>query len=54
MWLVEKIEELHATYSPDFHLFRAMVHFLRGKTFNKIEEVITVEAFFASKSAECY
>ena len=47
----EKIEELvgiellpHPAYSPDlapsdYHLFRSMAHFLRGKRFNNAEEV---------------
>jgi histone-lysine N-methyltransferase SETMAR len=64
---LEKIQELggiellpHPAYSPDlapsdYHLFRSMAHFLRGRQFNKVNDI---EAgcleFFASKSKEWY
>ena len=47
----EKIKELdsvellpHSAYSPDlapldYHLFRAMAHFLKGRTFSNVDEV---------------
>lgn len=63
----EKISELpgievlpHPAYSPDlapsdYHLFRSMAHFLRGRTFDSLEEVENgCREFFASKPAEWY
>ena len=63
----EKIKELdaiellpHPAYSPDlapsdYHLFRSMAHFLRGRSFDSVEQV---EAgclqFFKSKDKEWY
>lgn len=50
----------HPAYSPDlapsdYHLFRAMAHFLRGRTFDNLKEVDAgVQEFFASKSPEWY
>lgn len=61
-----KIRELgwdrvdHPPYSPDlapsdFHLFRSLEHFLRGKQFESFEEVSeAVEEFFGSKDANFY
>ena len=62
----QKIEELewellpHPGYSPDvatsdYHLFRSMEHFLRGRCFSKIEDVETgCREFFASKEPSWY
>ena len=62
----QKIEELewellpHPAYSPDvapsdYHLFRSMEHFLRGRRFSKIEDVETgCREFFASKEPSWY
>ena len=63
----QKLQELpgievfpHPAYSPDlapsdFHLFRSLAHFLRGRKFSDEEEVKTAIAdFFASKPAEWY
>lgn len=50
----------HPAYSPDlapsdYHLFRSMAHFLRGRRFSSEEEVKTAMAeFFASKTADWY
>ena len=58
---LDSIELLpHPAYSPDlapsdFHLFRSMAHFLRGRNFNNIEEVeIGCREFFHSKDKEWY
>lgn len=58
---IEAIEVLpHPPYSPDvaasdFHLFRAMAHFLRGKRFENKEDLgKRLSTFFESKSAEWY
>jgi histone-lysine N-methyltransferase SETMAR len=64
---LDKLQELdgiellpHPAYSPDlapsdYHLFRSMAHFLRGRTFKNVEEVETgVRDFFASKQPEWY
>lgn len=63
----QKISELdgmevlpHPAYSPDlapsdFHLFRSMAHFLRGRTFDSVEEVENgCREFFESKPPEWY
>lgn len=63
----EKIRELnsiellpHPAYSPDlapsdFHLFRSMAHFLRGRSFANLEEVENgCREFFASKDKGWY
>lgn len=63
----KKIQELadievlpHPPYSPDlapsdYHLFRSMAHFLRGRQFENVEEVENgCHEFFASKSKEWY
>lgn len=63
----QKISELagievlpHPAYSPDlapsdYHLFRSMAHFLRGRHFENLEEVENeCRKFFASKPAEWY
>lgn len=62
----EKIKELelellpHPAYSPDlapsdYHLFRSMAHFLRGRCYENEAEVETgCREFFASKTAEWY
>jgi histone-lysine N-methyltransferase SETMAR len=63
----QKIQELegiellpHPAYSPDlapsdFHLFRSLAHFLRGRCFNSVQEVKNgVREFLASKPAEWY
>ena len=50
----------HPPYSPDiapsdYHLFRSLEHFLRGKQFTEVEQVKTaVEEFFASKDQAFY
>lgn len=50
----------HPAYSPDlapsdYHLFRALAHFLRGRRFNSSEEVENgCREFFASKTPEWY
>ena len=62
----DKLEEIgglevlpHPTYSldlapSDFHLFRSMAHFLRGRHFADVHEVENgVRNFLASKPAEC-
>ena len=64
---MEKIKELkaiellpHPAYSPDlapsdYHLFRSMAHFLRGRTFNNLDDVKNgCGEFFASKDKEWY
>jgi [histone H3]-lysine36 N-dimethyltransferase SETMAR len=63
----EKIAELdgiellpHPAYSPDlapsdYHLFRSMAHFLRGRSFNNLDDVEDgCRAFFGSKDKEWY
>ena len=63
----EKIRELesiellpHPAYSPDlapsdFHLFRSMAHFLRGRSFGNLDEVETgCREFFASHDKAWY
>jgi histone-lysine N-methyltransferase SETMAR len=63
----EKIEELdgvdvlpHPPYSPDlapsdYHMFRSMAHFLRGRRFNNTDELEDgIREFFASKDREWY
>ena len=63
----EKIRELesiellpHPAYSPDlapsdFHLFRSMAHFLRGRSFANLDEVETgCRQFFASHDKSWY
>lgn len=63
----EKIKELHGiellphpAYSPDlapcdFHLFRSMAHFLRGRSFNNLEDIKTgCLEFFDSKDKGWY
>jgi histone-lysine N-methyltransferase SETMAR len=63
----EKIKELdsiellpHPAYSPDlapsdYHLFRSMAHFLRGRSFNNLVDVERgCREFFASKDKEWY
>lgn len=61
-----KIRELgwdrldHPPYSPDlapsdFHLFRSLQHFLKGKNFDSFEEMSeSIEEFFDSKDASFY
>lgn len=50
----------HPAYSPDlapsdFHLFRALEHFLRGKRFQNIEEMrMSLGQFFESKTQQFY
>jgi histone-lysine N-methyltransferase SETMAR len=50
----------HPPYSPDlaptdYHLFRSMAHFLKGRSFNTVDEVeIAVQEFFDSKPGEWY
>ena len=50
----------HPPYSPDlapsdFHLFRSLQHFLKGKRFDSIEEMQeSLEEFFDSKDADFY
>ena len=50
----------HPAYSPDlapsdYHLFRSMAHFLRGRSFNNLGEVENgCREFFASKNKEWY
>lgn len=50
----------HPPYSPDlapsdFHLFRALEHFLRGKHFENVEEMrLSLTQFFDSKPREFY
>lgn len=50
----------HAPYSPDmapsdYHLFRALEHFLRGKKFEAIDEMLaSLEEFFISKDRKFY
>jgi histone-lysine N-methyltransferase SETMAR len=50
----------HPPYSPDlapsdYHLFRSMEHFLRGRSFEIVEEVeVAVQEFFNSKPPEWY
>lgn len=64
---LEKIKELdafelmpHPAYSPDlapsdYHLFRSMAHFLRGRKFNNSSEVENAcQEFFSSKTKEWY
>jgi histone-lysine N-methyltransferase SETMAR len=64
---LEKIEELegiellpHPAFSPDFepsdyHLFRSMAPFLRGKKFPSVADMeVAVEEFFASKDKEWF
>ena len=47
-------------YSPDkapsdFHLFRSLEHFLRGKVFNNEEEIRqALDEYFASKNVDFY
>jgi len=63
----EKIKELdaielflHQAYSPDlapsdYHLFRSMAHFLRGRRFDSLEHVeVWCREFFNSKVKEWY
>lgn len=63
----EKIKNLdaiellpHPAYSPDlapsdYHLFRSMAHFLRGRNFNNLNDVENgCRTFFASKNKEWY
>lgn len=63
----EKIESLdgieilpHPPYSPDispsdYHLFRSMAHFMKGKKFDTLDQVkMEVQRFFDSKSKEWY
>ena len=63
----EKIRELksiellpHPAYSPDlapsdFHLFRSMAHFLRGRSFGNLDEIETgCREFFASHDKAWY
>ena len=59
---INSVDELelipHPTYSPDlvpsdYYLFRSFVHFLKGNTFNNLEQVQDiVNNFFDSKSPE--
>ena len=62
-----KIQELgeiellpHPAYSPDlapsdYHLFRFMAHFLRGRNFENIEAVeVGLTKLFASKNKDWY
>lgn len=63
---LQKIEELqfdllpHPAYSPDlapsdYHLFRSMAHFLRGKFFASVDDVENAcREFFASKDSAWY
>lgn len=58
---LEAIELLpHPAYSPDlapsdYHLFRSMAHFLRGRSFNNLGEVENgSREFFASKNKDWY
>jgi histone-lysine N-methyltransferase SETMAR len=58
---LESIELLpHPAYSPDLepsdqHLFRSMAHFLRGCSFNNLDDVERrCREFFASKDKEWY
>ena len=50
----------HPAYSPDlapsdYHLFRSMAHFLRGRSFNNLDKVENgCREFFASKNKEWY
>ncbi|CAD5233672.1 unnamed protein product [Bursaphelenchus xylophilus] len=50
----------HPAYNPDlapsdFHLFRSMAHFLRGRSFNDLDDVENgCREFFASKNKEWY
>lgn len=50
----------HPAYSPDlapsdYHLFRSMAHFLRGRSFNDLDEVETAcQEFFRSKEKDWY
>ena len=50
----------HPAYRPDFapsdyHLFRSMAHFLRGRNFENIEAVeVCLTEFFALKTTDCY
>ena len=55
------IEQLpHQAYSPDlahseYHLFRSLAHFLRGRNFENLEAVeVELSEFFASKTRDCY
>lgn len=63
----EKINELdafellpHPAYSPDlapsdYHLFRSMAHFLRGRRFNNLDDVEKgCQDFFSSKDKDWY
>lgn len=63
----KKLEELdgiellkHPAYSPDlapsdYHLFRAMAHFLKGRNFDDIQDVEKgCQDFFSSKTKEWY
>lgn len=63
----EKIQELdaiellpHPAYSPDlapsdYHLFRSMAHFLRGRHFTNLDDVENgCRQFFAGKNSEWY
>jgi histone-lysine N-methyltransferase SETMAR len=64
---LQKIEELegvellpHPACSPDlkpsdYHLFRSIAQFLRGKKFQSLADVeVAVEVFFASKDKEWF
>lgn len=64
---MDKIKELdafqllpHPAYSPDlapsdYHLFRSMAHFLRGRCFNNLDEVEKgCQDFFSSKDKDWY
>lgn len=58
---LEGIEVLpHPPYSPglapsDYHLFRSMAHFLRGRRFNNLNEVRGgIQEFFNSKDRDFY
>ena len=49
----------HAPYSDevpsDFHLFRSLEHFLRGKVFNNEEEIHqALDEYFTSKNVDFY
>lgn len=50
----------HPPYSPDlaptdYHLFRSMAHFLKGRSFTRVEQVETVvQEFFDSKPPAWY